>query len=108
MSSRSRLLVLVGLVLLGAGVYAIFALMREDTSPATEMVEAYLSDWSGGDFAAMEARVVEPPDGFVELYQGVVDELAVSRASYELDSMDVNGRTGIARYRAALELEGTG
>jgi cell division protein FtsI/penicillin-binding protein 2 len=108
MSSRSRLLVLIGLVLLGAGVYAIFTLMREDTSPATEMVESYLSDWSDGDFAAMEARVVEPPDGFVEQYQGVVDELGVSRASYELDSMDVNGRTGIARYRAALDLEGAG
>jgi cell division protein FtsI/penicillin-binding protein 2 len=108
MSSRSRLLVLVGLVVLGAGVYAIFALMREDTGPATEMVEAYLGDWSDGDFAAMAERVADPPDDFAETYQSVVDDLGVGSASYELDSMDVNGRTGIARYRAALELEGAG
>jgi cell division protein FtsI/penicillin-binding protein 2 len=108
MSSRSRLLVLVGLVVLGVAVYAIFALMREDTTSANASVEAYLDDWSDGDFAAMEERVVDPPADFVEIYQRVVDELGVSEASYELDSVETDDQTGIARYSATLELDGIG
>jgi cell division protein FtsI/penicillin-binding protein 2 len=108
MSSRSRLLVLVGVVVLGAATYATFALMREDTSAAHDTVEAYLQDWSDGDFAAMEQRVVDPPDDFVDTYQKVVDELGVTGVSYELASVDTSGDTGIARYSATLELDGVG
>ena len=108
MSSRYRLVALVGLVLLGAAVYAIFALMRDDTPAPNAAVEAYLADWSDGDFAAMEERVVDPPATFVDDYQAVVDDLGVTEADYELTSVDVGGSTGVARYSAAVELEGLG
>jgi cell division protein FtsI/penicillin-binding protein 2 len=108
MSSRYRLVALVGLVVLGAAVYAIFALMRDDTPAPDASVEAYLDDWSAVDFAAMEARVVDPPASFVEDHQAFVDELQVTEAAYELESVDTGGGTGVARYTASLELEGAG
>jgi cell division protein FtsI/penicillin-binding protein 2 len=108
MSSRYRLVALVGLVLLGAGIYAIFALMRDDTPAPNAAVEAYLADWSDGDFAAMEARVVDAPASFVDDYQAVVDDLGVTEADYELTTADVGGSTGVARYSATVQLEGLG
>ncbi len=107
MSSRNRLVALVGLVLLGAAVYAIFALMRDDTPAPDAAVEAYLADWSDGDFASMEERVVDPPSSFVDDYQAVVDDLGVTEATYELSSVDVGeGGSGVARYSATVQLEG--
>jgi cell division protein FtsI/penicillin-binding protein 2 len=108
MSSRYRLVALVGVVALGAAVYAIFALMRDDTTSPSASVEAYLETWSEGDFAAMERKVVDPPAGFVADHQALVDELQVTEASYELDSVDTGGGTGVARYTATLELESLG
>jgi cell division protein FtsI/penicillin-binding protein 2 len=108
MSSRYRLVALVGVVLLGAAVYAIFVLMQDDTSSPSASVEAYLDDWSEGDFAAMEARVVDPPPSFADDYQAVLDDLGVTEASYELDSVDTGGSTGIARYSATVELSELG
>lgn len=108
MSSRYRLVALVGLVLLGAAIYGTFTLMRDDTSSPTASVEAYLQEWSDGDFAAMQERVVDPPDTFVEDHRAVVDELEVTEAVYELDSVDTGGSTGVARYTATLELAGAG
>ncbi len=99
---------LVGVVLLGAAVYAIFVLMRDDTSSPTASVEAYLDDWSAGDFAAMESRVVDPPSSFVDDHQAVVDGLEVAEAGYALDSVDTGGSTGVARYTATLDLSGLG
>ena len=106
MSSRNRLVALVGVVLLGAAVYAIFYLMRDDTTSPTASVEAYLADWSDGDFAALEQRVLDPPSSFVDHHQAVRDDLGVSEASYELDSIDTGGSTGVARYSATLQLAG--
>jgi cell division protein FtsI/penicillin-binding protein 2 len=108
MSSRYRLVALVGVVALGAAVYAIFALMRDDTTSPTASVEAYLEAWAEGDFAAMEQKVVDPPDSFVADHHALVDELQVSEASYALDSVDTGGGTGVARYTATLELAGLG
>jgi cell division protein FtsI/penicillin-binding protein 2 len=108
MSSRNRLVALVGVVLLGAAVYAIFALMRDDTPSPTASVEAYLEDWSDGDFAAMQERVVDPPETFVDDHQAVVDDLGVAEAAYQLDSVDTGGSDGVARYTATLELSGLG
>ncbi|HEX6418641.1 MAG TPA: penicillin-binding transpeptidase domain-containing protein [Acidimicrobiales bacterium] len=108
MSSRYRLVALVGVVLLGAAVYATYALMRDDTPTPDAAVEAYLDDWSAGDFTAMEARVVDPPATFVDDHRAVVDELGVTAAAYELDSVDTGGSTGVARYTATLELAGIG
>ena len=101
-------MVLVGVVLLGAAVYATFALMRDDTPSPTASVEAYLDDWADGDFAAMEERVVDAPASFVEDHQALADELQVAGASYELDSVDTGGSTGVARYTATLDLTGAG
>ena len=108
MSSRNRLVALVGVVLLGAAVYATFALMRDDTPSPTASVEAYLDDWADGDFAAMEERVVDAPASFVEDHQALVDDLQVAGATYELESVDTGGSTGVARYTATLDLTGAG
>jgi cell division protein FtsI/penicillin-binding protein 2 len=108
MSSRSRLALLVGVVLLGAGVYGIFALMREDPSDPAPDARAYLAAWEEGDWDAMAARVVDPPASFAAAHQSVVDDLQVSDASYELDSVDVGGGSAVARYHAALQLAGLG
>jgi cell division protein FtsI/penicillin-binding protein 2 len=56
----------------------------------------------------MERKVVDPPAGFVADHQALVDELQVTEASYELDSVDTGGGTGVARYTATLELESLG
>jgi cell division protein FtsI/penicillin-binding protein 2 len=108
MSSRYRLVALVGVLALGAAVYAIFALMRDDTTSPTASVEAYLEAWSKGDHATMEQKVVDPPDSFAADHQALVDELRVDEARYELDSVDTGGGTGVARYTATLELAGVG
>lgn len=108
MSSRYRLVALFGVVLLGAAVYATFALMRDDSSSPTGSVEAYLDDWAAGDFAAMRERVTGAPDSFVDDHQGVVDALEVADAAYELDSVDTGGGTGVARYTATMELADAG
>jgi cell division protein FtsI/penicillin-binding protein 2 len=108
MSSRYRLVALVGVVALGAAVYAIFALMRDDTTSPTASVEAYLEAWSEGDHAAMERKVLDPPDSFAADHQALVDGLGVEEARYELDSVDTGGGTGVARYTATLELAGVG
>ena len=59
MSSRSRLALLIGVVLLGAGVWGIFVLMREDPSDAAPDARAYLAAWEKSDWDAMAAKVVD-------------------------------------------------
>jgi cell division protein FtsI/penicillin-binding protein 2 len=108
MSSTSRLALLIGVVVLGAAVYGIFVLMRQDSSDPAPAARAYLADWSDGDWDAMEARVVDPPASFADDHQAVVDDLQVAEATYELDSVDTGGGTAVARYHAALELTGLG
>ena len=108
MSSRNRLVALVGVVLLGAAVFGIFALMRDDTPSPSASVEAYLDLWADGDFAAMEEQVVDAPASFVDDHQAFVDDLRIADASYELDSVDTGGSTGVARYTAVLDLAAAG
>jgi cell division protein FtsI/penicillin-binding protein 2 len=110
MSSRSRLALLVGIILLGAGVYAIFALMREDTSDPAPAARAYLADWEDGDWDAMAARVVDPPASFDDEHQAVVDDLHVTGATYELKSVDrgEGGQSAVGRFSATLTLAGLG
>jgi cell division protein FtsI/penicillin-binding protein 2 len=110
MSSRSRLVLLVGLIALGAGVYAIFALLRDDPSDPTPAVRAYLSDWGDGDWDAMAARVERAPQGFADDHQQVVDDLGVVGARYQLESVDKNrgGDGAVAQFRATLHLRGLG
>jgi cell division protein FtsI/penicillin-binding protein 2 len=108
MSSTSRLALLVGVVVMGAAVYGIFVLMREDTSDPRPGAEAYLAAWSEGDWDAMAETVVDPPSGFADAHQAVVDDLQVAEATYELDSIDRGGDTAVARYHAALQLRGLG
>jgi cell division protein FtsI/penicillin-binding protein 2 len=108
MSSTSRLALLIGVVVLGAAVYGIFVLMRDDTSDAAPGARAYLADWSEGDWDAMAARVIDPPASFADDHQAVVDDLQVTEAAYELDSVDTGGDTSVARFHASLELGGLG
>jgi cell division protein FtsI/penicillin-binding protein 2 len=108
MSSRNRLVALVGVLVLGVAVYAIFVLMRDDSTSPTASVEAYLDDWADRDFAAMADRVAGAPDTFVDDHQALADELRVDEAAYELRSVDTGGGTGVARYSATLELAGAG
>jgi cell division protein FtsI/penicillin-binding protein 2 len=110
MSSRSRLVLLVGLIVLGAGVYAIFALLREDRSDPAPDVRAYLADWNDGDWDAMAARVDRPPSGFAADHKRVVDDLGVVSARYRLDAVDQDrgGDRAVARYHATLHLRGLG
>ena len=109
MSSRYRLVALVGLVLLGAGVWAIFVLMgRDDGPPATDDAEDYLTAWEEGDYAAMRELVVEAPVSFEETHQDIVDNLGVSASSYELGDVNESDEAAITRFTATLELEGLG
>jgi cell division protein FtsI/penicillin-binding protein 2 len=108
MSSTSRLALLVGVVVMGAAVYGIFVLMREDTSDPRPGAEAYLAAWSEGDWDAMAEQVLDPPSGFADTHEAVVDDLQVAEATYELDSIDRGGDTAVARYHGALQLTGLG
>ena len=62
MSSRYRLVALVGLVLLGAAIAGIFVLMGDDEGPpAADDAQAYLAAWEEGDYAGMRERVLDAP-----------------------------------------------
>ena len=79
MASRSRLVLLTGLVALGAAVYAVVALVREDVPAAEAAAAAYLADWSAGDFTALEDRVVEYVD---HLHEHFTDPAEVRGGRY--------------------------
>ncbi len=110
MSSRSRLVLLVGVIALGAAVFAIFSLLRPDPSNPAPDARAYLAAWERGDWAAMATRVDDPPASFADDHQKVVDALHVVGARYRLDSVDKakSGDTAVARYKATLQLGGLG
>jgi cell division protein FtsI/penicillin-binding protein 2 len=109
MSSRYRLVALVGLVLLGAAVVGIFALMGDDEGPpAADDARAYLAAWEEGDYAAMQERVLDAPTSFDTIHQQIVDNLEVTSSRYELGEVDTSGDTAIARFTARLQLDGLG
>jgi cell division protein FtsI/penicillin-binding protein 2 len=109
MSSRYRLVALVGLLLLGAAVVGIFALMGDDEGPpAADDARAYLAAWEEGDYAGMREHVLEAPDSFDTIHQQIVDNLGVTSSSYELGEVDASGDSAIARFTAALQLDGLG
>ncbi len=109
MSSRYRLVALVGLVLLGAAIAGIFALMGEDEGPpAADDARAYLAAWEEGDYAGMRERVLDAPTSFDEIHQEIVDNLAITSSSYELGEVDTSGDSAIARFTARLQLDGLG
>jgi cell division protein FtsI/penicillin-binding protein 2 len=109
MSSRYRLVALVGLVLLGAAIVGIFALMGGDEGPpAADDAGAYLAAWEEGDYAGMRERVLDAPDSFDTVHQEIVDNLGVTSSSYELGEVDASGDSAIARFTARLQLDGLG
>jgi cell division protein FtsI/penicillin-binding protein 2 len=109
MSSRYRLVALVGLVLLGAAIAGIFALMGEgDGPPAADDARAYLAAWEEGDYAGMRERVLDAPTSFDTIHQQIVDNLEVTSSSYELGQVDASGDSAIARFTAKLQLDGLG
>jgi len=110
MSSRSRLVLLVGVIALGAAVFAIFTLLRPDRSDPAPAARAYLADWGKGDWAGMAREVADPPSGFADAHQAVVDDLHVAKASYTLGAVDKakSGKTAVARFTAKLQLDGLG
>jgi cell division protein FtsI/penicillin-binding protein 2 len=70
----------------------------------------YLAAWEEGDFEAMADLVADPPDDFVELHQGIADNLQASEATYELTgtSVESGGDEAIAGFEATLQLTGLG
>jgi cell division protein FtsI/penicillin-binding protein 2 len=108
MSSRYRLVALVGLMLLGAAIAGIFVLMGDDPPPAADDARAYLAAWQDGDYAAMQELVVDVPTSFDATHQEIVDNLGVTSSSYELGEVDVSDDSAIARYTATLHLDGLG
>jgi cell division protein FtsI/penicillin-binding protein 2 len=109
MSSRYRLVALVGLVLLGAAIAGIFVLMGEgEGPPAADDAQAYLDAWQEGDYATMRQHVLDPPDSFDTIHQHIVDNLEVTSSSYELGEVDASGDSAIARFTVTLQLDGLG
>jgi cell division protein FtsI/penicillin-binding protein 2 len=100
---------LIGALLLGAAVVAIFGLMAADEGPdASADARAYLADWEQGDHAAMRQRVLDPPSSFDEAHQQIADNLGVTVAAYTLSEVDTSGASAIARFTATLQLDGLG
>jgi cell division protein FtsI/penicillin-binding protein 2 len=56
----------------------------------------------------MREHVLDPPDSFDTVHQQIVDNLAVTSASYELGEVDTSGDSAIARFTATLQLDGLG
>ena len=109
MSSRYRLVALVGLVLMGGAIAGIFVLMGEgEGPPAAEDARAYLAAWEDGDYAGMRERVLDAPASFDTLHRQVVDNLGITSSSYELGEVDASGDSAIARFTARLQLDGLG
>ncbi len=109
MSSRYRLVALVGLVLLGAAIAGIFVLMGDDEGPpAADDAQAYLAAWEEGDYAGMRERVLDAPTSFDTIHQQIVDNLGATSSSYELGEVDTSGDSAIARFTARLRLDGLG
>jgi cell division protein FtsI/penicillin-binding protein 2 len=108
-SSRYRLVAVVGLVLLGAAIAGIFALMGEgEGPPAADDARAYLAAWEEADYAGMREHVLDPPDSFDTIHQQIVDNLGIMSSSYELGEVDASGDSAIARFTATLRLDGLG
>ena len=109
MSSRYRLVALVGLVLLGAAIAGIFVLMGDDEGPpAADDAQAYLAAWEEGDYAGMRERVLDAPTSFDTIHQQIVENLEATSSSYELGEVDTSGDSAIARFTARLRLDGLG
>jgi cell division protein FtsI/penicillin-binding protein 2 len=109
MSSRYRLVALVGLVLLGAAIVGIFALMGDDEGPpAADDARAYLAAWEEGDYAGMQEGVLDAPTSFDTIHQEIVDNLEITSSSYDLGEVDTSGDSAIARFTARLQLDGLG
>ncbi|HET6833495.1 MAG TPA: penicillin-binding transpeptidase domain-containing protein [Acidimicrobiales bacterium] len=109
MSSRYRLVALVGLMLLGAAIAGIFVLMGDDEGPpAADDARDYLAAWEDGDYAGMREHVLDAPDSFDTIHQQIVDNLGITSPSYELGQVDASGDSAIARFTARLQLDGVG
>src|ERR687898_764114 len=109
MSSPYRLVALVGVVLLGAAAFAFSPLWGPDVGPVpADDARAYLAAWEEGDTGAMEELVDEPPASFATLHEEIAENLRVIDASYDLGAVDDDGDTAIARFTAALQLDGLG
>ena len=108
-SSRYRLVALVGLLLMGAAIAGIFVLMGDDEGPpAADDAQAYLDAWQDGDYAGMRDHVLDAPESFDSVHQQIVDNLGITSSSYELGAVDASGDSAIARYTATLLLDGLG
>ena len=102
---------MLGVVVLLFGAAGAFFYFREDAEPNPgAAARDYLAAWQESDFAAMEELVADPPDGFAERHQAVVDNLGLGAATYELTgtSVESGGREAIANFDATLDLTGLG
>ncbi|HMG45516.1 MAG TPA: penicillin-binding transpeptidase domain-containing protein [Acidimicrobiales bacterium] len=98
------------IVLLFAAAGAFFALREDEEPDAAPVAREYLDAWQDGDFEKMQGLVADPPDDFVEVHQGIVDNLHAEGTRYELTgtSVENDGQEAIASFDTTLRLTGLG
>lgn len=107
---RIQVAILAVVVLLFAAAGGFFVLREDDEPDPTPVARDYLDAWQDGDFEAMRDLAEDPPEGFVEQHQAIVDNLRIGGSSYELTgaSVENDGREAIATFDATLDLTGLG
>ena len=107
---RIQIAVLGLVVVLFAAAGAFFALRKDHEPDAAPVARDYLDAWQDGDFEKMRDLTVDPPDDFVELHEGIVENLHAEGTAYELTgtSVESDGKEAIASFTATLRLTGLG
>ena len=70
--------------------------------------EAYLRAWAGGDFAAMERAVAEPPANLAQQHQRFRDDLRILSSRFELGRVEREAESAVVTFRAFHVLRGLG
>ncbi len=73
-----------------------------------DAAQVYLEAWSGGDAAAMERMVAEPPARFAEQHQRFRDDLRILSSRFEPGRVEREEESAVVRFRAIHVLRGLG
>ncbi len=113
---RRMLIAIVAVVVLaGGGVTAAYTvpplgvalgLRPSPRELATKAANAFLTGWQKGDYAAMQAVVLDPKDSMSRVYGGMVTRLKVTKTVVTPGTLDQAGTT--MPYTATVSLSGLG
>jgi cell division protein FtsI/penicillin-binding protein 2 len=77
---------------------------------ATPVASDYLAAWNNGNYRAMTRLVYQPPAGFAEQHQAMLDVLRVGRTRFVVGDVEAgpDDTRAVATFTARLQLRGLG